>query len=1641
MSDSGDDYSYCPLCMEEMDLDDRSFFPCPCDYQICRFCYHRIIETFNGKCPACRRPYEEKNIRWHAISAEEIAKLKAEKKAKDREKKELETGNKKHLANVRVIQRNLAYVVGLPPHLATEEILKGPDYFGQFGKINKIVINKKQITSRTGEPIISVGAYVTFASKEDTAVAIQTVDGSTLENRLLRATYGTTKYCSYYLRGIVCQNPNCMYLHEPGEEADYGNRDENSKSGFRPLDSAASAKPYLPRSHTTNPHSLIAQPTSTKLQIVPSIANIVPNRDPSSVSVPSRPSSTAPASKTFASIISENAPKTPTTPRTVSVNSEKPSTSLSTSAAGSALPATASWGSRVTSKTDIAEQKKLSDSVFENDGPHFNPIDSSKTIPTPDTTTSLNILHDTDSNTRTRRVTTDSIQKPHNISRQMSKQPWNNSLHPMLQQLSRERKEQLKRSNTKAELNGKSSDSDSASDSSSDKSTEDYPNVERFEKKSKSQRGVFENDTKSSDPKDDHISLPADNKPIENQLENEIPHKIKSKLDTEKNDVAIENEARTNNSSTSAFSKSHLGYHATDTANILENDSSTAPLVSENINVLSIGSGVKTNNSESGIQTNNQRAEQDLKIDDKDNHINLSPRNSVDTLKNQLSNQHPLKDTSLNKITTQASENVHSNDNPKQIPVLKDNFIKSLFGNTQNPSGWLGGEQVLSLNNTEVSKNPLKQPQNTSFLFGDNILNNPGSMGLYARESNILTPSRLDSTMWSNQLSRDSISQILDPDPNPLNYYAPTVNNQSNNRSLDEGPLPSSYLTSPKMSQNQRLYGNINSFGGNSLLANNNGGNFGSLGDNLRPWAANNNENNLLHYQNAFDPQYPGDSSLLGVGLNKSLRERSRFGFAQSVLDGESDQNQFSNNYKSLLSNSTLFSSTENNLRNISSNQSTHISPLFELEKGGGSIPVHKSDFRSVGPSENSAFHVHETPGKYSIFSNQQHGVYSPGNGTPVLGLGDKLSNDKNKLNISANIKSPGQGYINTPLGGYQPYPMASSSVSNIPENLNVKPDMISLGLNRMARNNQNDNTYPEDLWGSNEAKKGDAHITPIPSQQDIYGSYISPSTENSINLESASHQYHNLSRNQFQPDGMHFQNKLHLNGQTIGAPLLSSLSSKKVGNDQLEKNLNQQFSLGGNNSSSVPFQDPAILQAQLSKGALGQSTGTPSHQHLASLLARLNVGTPETSTPSNISSSQATFTEPGSLDQNTQATRYISDPAIMNLGRLQVSSQAKLQNQNALLQQHQNLSQNNSFGDIYSKNIKSKPFDSFFEFDAAAIAGTVQPDQLASNLNTACSVPNTDITNFDAKNIGELEQPSSILYNTISPTVSQLQSSQLLGNSFIPPIQSKTIPQVREMKNVENLDGQPISSDFYPRDRLLSEKAKNLPDNRDVELPHKNLNQVQRSAESIQTDLSHSDHLQHSIRNTKNKPDIGVNNNSTLQSGDDYLNLKVNSLIPERFSRGPELGVRYNRDPGINGINNNTTDVRIKADSNFTGKSLSPNNTEKDKIHPLISGNIFSVNQGALSERDMSLYPNLTQQILSPEFSSVLMPTISMYLLRTAEHATSIREFGERVSNGYEEAKAFENKMNDFIEAYFPQEQENFKYSNKSDLTESSFS
>jgi CCR4-NOT transcription complex subunit 4 len=100
----------------------------------------------------------------------------------------------KRLANLRVIQKTLVYVIGLAPDIAQESTLKSLDFFGQYGKIEKIVINTNNIYNGSrGGP--SYSAYMTFSNPRDSAIAILSVDQFIYNERLIRASFGTSKFC------------------------------------------------------------------------------------------------------------------------------------------------------------------------------------------------------------------------------------------------------------------------------------------------------------------------------------------------------------------------------------------------------------------------------------------------------------------------------------------------------------------------------------------------------------------------------------------------------------------------------------------------------------------------------------------------------------------------------------------------------------------------------------------------------------------------------------------------------------------------------------------------------------------------------------------------------------------------------------------------------------------------------------------------------------------------------------------------------------------------------------------------------------------------------------------------------------------------------------------------------------------------------------------------------------------------------------------------------------------------------------------------------------------------------------------------------------------------------------------------------
>ena len=191
-----------------------------------------------GKCPACRTPYDESTIRFEPPDPEELERSAAKKK---KTKSRISSGggpggggddnggggasenttgggggagagggggaSRRHLANVRVVQRNLVYVVGLTEKYCVESALRGNDLFGRFGRITKCqtapprhvdYVARNRYGANTPASELTGGAYITYASDDAARRCVAAVDGTRLDGKSLRACHGTTKVRSIH---------------------------------------------------------------------------------------------------------------------------------------------------------------------------------------------------------------------------------------------------------------------------------------------------------------------------------------------------------------------------------------------------------------------------------------------------------------------------------------------------------------------------------------------------------------------------------------------------------------------------------------------------------------------------------------------------------------------------------------------------------------------------------------------------------------------------------------------------------------------------------------------------------------------------------------------------------------------------------------------------------------------------------------------------------------------------------------------------------------------------------------------------------------------------------------------------------------------------------------------------------------------------------------------------------------------------------------------------------------------------------------------------------------------------------------------------------------------------------------------------
>ena len=140
--------------------------------------------------------------------------------------------NRSKLKDLRILKRELVYLIGLSEEIADEQKLREKRLLGQYGTIRKIIVNKDKPFNRSSLNGPSFSAYVTFSTEEEASLAILSVDGFEYDRRIIKASYGMTKYCSFFVKGLSCPNDDCLYLHKFACDGDCFNKEEGNPAKY-----------------------------------------------------------------------------------------------------------------------------------------------------------------------------------------------------------------------------------------------------------------------------------------------------------------------------------------------------------------------------------------------------------------------------------------------------------------------------------------------------------------------------------------------------------------------------------------------------------------------------------------------------------------------------------------------------------------------------------------------------------------------------------------------------------------------------------------------------------------------------------------------------------------------------------------------------------------------------------------------------------------------------------------------------------------------------------------------------------------------------------------------------------------------------------------------------------------------------------------------------------------------------------------------------------------------------------------------------------------------------------------------------------------------------------------------------------------
>eukprot|EP01083_Nonionella_stella_P291502 991870_1 len=209
----------CPLCIEEFDITDKTFRPCKCGYQMCVWCWSKIVDMDNPRCPHCREPYNPNEVyqpddkeSFEREIQESLVKQRKEKAHKKRLRKK---ERHKHdvfapAPGVYVLSRRTLTCSHIQPELCNEDSIS--KYFRPFGSIAEINIQN----AGAGTKIV----YVAYKGQQSSAKAVAALNGKDVDGHIWRIYRSSSRYCGSFQNGKPCRKPYCTFLHARGKPED-----------------------------------------------------------------------------------------------------------------------------------------------------------------------------------------------------------------------------------------------------------------------------------------------------------------------------------------------------------------------------------------------------------------------------------------------------------------------------------------------------------------------------------------------------------------------------------------------------------------------------------------------------------------------------------------------------------------------------------------------------------------------------------------------------------------------------------------------------------------------------------------------------------------------------------------------------------------------------------------------------------------------------------------------------------------------------------------------------------------------------------------------------------------------------------------------------------------------------------------------------------------------------------------------------------------------------------------------------------------------------------------------------------------------------------------------------------------------------